>query len=247
MKKIALAVVTGLLIAGGVWAGQIVDQGSPGNQGPWKVSLTAGPAGGINVNILDSGVWVNGSRNAGSGTPEEIGATWQVSNPVLVAGFQEGSAQERLHPIPTALITDEVTEITTGAPVWFVKNDGAAPYTMSQGSVDIQRNLFTSEADCFDFDQFTESVAAASTAIVGFSLTATKWVTFCNGKENPVGSAIKCDVGSGGVVALGASNPGTYLEVGDCVTFPVDALSFIPACITNGGALPISVNACNKY
>lgn len=40
MKKSLPAVLAALLLGAGVWAQQVVDQGQPGNQGPWPVSIT---------------------------------------------------------------------------------------------------------------------------------------------------------------------------------------------------------------
>lgn len=81
MKKSLPAVVAALLLGAGVYGQQLVDQGQPGNQGPWPVSIT----GAIIVNF-DAGF-------IGSIAPVKCAATIQdggTANQNTVIGAAAG-------------------------------------------------------------------------------------------------------------------------------------------------------------
>ena len=100
------------LVAAVTWSQTKVDQGKPGNQGPWPVTITSGGSGG-------------GSSNSGLAVTESP-CTSPVESVII---FDGGGAT----PCPITSLSGRRTVTmcnspkNTGTPLWTVRADGTAP------------------------------------------------------------------------------------------------------------------------
>ena len=101
----------------------------------------------------------------------------------------------------------------------------------------------TTEAPCVPYSQTVETVTNAAGNLT--FATNTNYVTLCNSQENSPGTAIKC-MGGGTAAVFGTADPGDYLNVGDCVTYPVDVGTFpnTISCIANAVSAALTTSAC---
>lgn len=228
------ALVTAVVLGGAALAGQVVDQGAPGNQGPWKVSVVSGGGSGGGL-VGDAGVWINGSYSGLTQAPEQFSLAYQQSFPVIMG-----------------TVTDDPAGLVVPIPVWqsggAVGNNGVSIALHDESAnvtnpiTDSIAQLFVQVSGCRSLSNLTSAISDSDTS-VAINL-ATKYVTVCNGKENGPGVAIKCSIN--GSVALGSANAGDYLEVGDCVTYD-QAFTTTINCITNGGTQDLALTVCSRF
>lgn len=228
------ALAVALALGGAAVAGQVVDQGAPGNQGAWKVAVVSGGGGGGTALTGDAGVWINGSYSGLTQAPEQFSLAYQQSYPVIMG-----------------TVSDDATGLVVPIPVWrsggTVGNNGVSIALHDENNnitnpiTDGAAQLYVQVSGCRSLSELVAPVDATDTAIA-FN-TPTKYITVCNGKENGAGVAIKCSIS--GAAALGSANPGNYLEVGDCVTFDQYYTTQIN-CISNGGTQDLAITACGR-
>ncbi len=123
MKRVVL--LGAALLTVGAWAQQLVkaDQGKPGNQGPWPVTIVGGSGGGSG----SSGGAVTGP-DGGAVIVQDLNCTAPVES---VITFDGGGAT----PIPLTPLAGRRTIAicsspkNTGSPFWTIRADGAAPVT----------------------------------------------------------------------------------------------------------------------
>ncbi|MBP6479890.1 MAG: hypothetical protein KA310_03490 [Pseudomonadales bacterium] len=148
---VALTALLGAVVA---FAGQVVDQGSPGNQGPWKVSVVSGAGG--------------GSSTAVSVTEAPC------LNPVESFVAYDGGSTI---PLPTSALTSRRSVYicnspkNSGSPLWTIRVDGTLP-TTALGSPGQTLN----KNDCIGYARAATS-SDAGVPIYGIADTAGAVVT----------------------------------------------------------------------
>lgn len=241
------ALLTAALLGGVAWAAEIVNQGAPGNQGPWKVTCVSGCSGGGSVVIGDGGAIDVNNSGVIDGGIVGVNGTWL--NGVLVTEF--GSAST------VGLVVAGGADDADNAHVLpVVQDNGTGSRVLPVGGFDRTGNFYqtirvsnptqgslTTEAPCVPYTQAVQTVTNAAGNLT-FS-SNTNYVTLCNSQENTVGTAVKC-IGSGGTAAFGTANAGDYLNVGDCVSYPVDVGTFpnTISCIANAASAALVTSEC---
>lgn len=234
-KEIKGALAMAVLLGGVAIGGQIVDQGAPGNQGAWKVTVVGGSGGSSGGSFSgDAGVWINGSYSQVNGA-EVYGAPYGGAFPVMVAGIDDHT-NPSVQAIPVSSIGNSPGSNTI--PAGFINESNS---TVGMATTNTFGELFVEPIGCPVLGESVFAIGATDTGFTpGISI---RYITLCNSKENASGVAIKCS--NQGSVALGSANPGTYLEVGDCVTWEEVTLSNIN-CITNGGTQNLMTTICAR-
>lgn len=216
----------------------IVNQGKPGNEGPWPVTISSGGGSSVvTANILDAGVWINGSWNAGSGVPQDFNTLYGGANPVVIGVLDDLGTSGNV--VPLQVVGQGNPSGAAGIPAMFSGyNSGNFEY----GYLNDRNYLTITSQECTTWTETTFSIGATATVVAGGN---TRYVTLAVSKESPPGSAIKCT--TNGTVALGTTNPGEYLELGDSVLLQMDHSNFPLSCITNGGTLDLAYIACSRF
>lgn len=148
MNRIAAFVIGFLLVAGVTSAQTVVNQGRPGNQGPWPVTFV----GGATI-YLDAGLTV---------------VEAPCVNPVESFLCFDGGAAS---PVPATALAGRRTVLicntpkNTGSPIWTIRVDGVAPTTtLASPGQDL------AIGDCISYPK-TATSADAGAPIYGISDT----------------------------------------------------------------------------
>ena len=208
----------------------IVNQGRPGNEGPWPVTgnIFITSDGGFGV-VVNNNVHVVGAD--GGVIPVD-----QHSFPWLIAGADAGAV-----PVTQASFPWFVTGPDGGRLDVTVYGPDGGPLNVSV-SVDIALDggAIAAYPGYCDSTLPDGGPVHKSTAISGAGAVNCptdqapnrQYIVFCVNAEQGAGGRAKIRI-DGVAPIMGAANPGDVLERGDCVLYPIKS-SVVPQCISNG-------------
>jgi len=262
VKKMLPAVFASLVLAAGVWAQQIVDQGAPGTQGAWPVSVsgitivfdggitiasgtvivTTGPDGGaVQANITQSialQVFMDGGQQI---TVNQGTSPWACY--VAMDGGQHVIADQGTSPwvvsVPNAIQVfmdgGQRIVVDQGTNPWIIATDGGATSTYPV-------QCRSTALDAGAVEQNTV-VGAAAVQVPASPSVGRVYVNICNSVQNASTAVVKCRQ-DGVAPVFAAGNPGQVLLFGDCLVSTASTTANTIQCIADAAGRNVTSYEC---
>lgn len=248
-KTIAVIALTLAALGSHAFAQNFVDQGAPGTQGPWPVTL----GGSLSI-VFDGGLTFTGGSIVATG-PDGGAVTVNITQSIAVQVFMDGGQQVTVNQgtSPWAcyvamdggqhVVADQGTSPWVTSVVFDGGFIGSVVIIQDGGSLSTRPVLCRSTAlDGGSVEQNT-SVGTTATQVPASPSVGRVYVNICNSAQNASTAVVKCRQ-DGVAPVFAAGNPGQVLLFGDCLMSTAPTTANVIQCIGDAAARNVTTYEC---